>query len=230
MRNKWVAVIMVVLLAVLLPGGVSQATPTPPYVLVNNTTKQCAISILGDDCSWCNPPAGWEVLGVSGVKDCPAGYERLERINLNCRRYKNQFCCTSVSHHGNCEDLVVNHSQKQCGFVADITSCLLPEGWSKRPLETPEPSWNCPYNYQWVANVDCMDPTAAAALTQAAGQTLAALSTPTRSPQANGKSGSASSGSKVLPYALAASGGALLILLGRAIGRRKSKKYPHSTS
>jgi len=160
MQGKTIALVLAVVLLLLLPGGAALATPTPPYVFVNHTTRQCAVAIQGDDCSWCDPPTGWQVLGVSGPTQCPVGYTLVERLGLNCRRYKNQFCCSGGSHHGDCRDMVVNDSQKLCAFVPDIAGCTLPKGWAGRPISVEEYAWSCPFGYRWGDEVACLDETA----------------------------------------------------------------------
>lgn len=230
MRSKWVALVVAVIFALLLPKGVTLATPTPPYVLVSHSTKQCTVAILGDDCSWCDPPQGWEVLGVAGRAECPAGYTQVEQIELVCKRYKNRFCCTNGSHHGNCEDLVINHPQDQCGFVADVTGCRLPKGWTKRPTDVPEPRWNCPTDYGWVEDVACLDETAISTptltLAPAATQVSTATPGPTSTSVANGKS--APTRADVFLYCLPVVAGALLVSLIGFIARRP--KQPRQSS
>ncbi len=159
MMKRFLTIIFLAVLGLILfiPGRVSLATPTPPYVIINKETKECYITILGDDCSWCNPPAGWEVQGVATADAnhaCPDGYTRIEKLQMECNRYKNQFCCSGYSHHGNCEDMVVNEAQQSCAFVEDIQACNLPAGWSKRPESIDERSWVCPYS-QWTENITC---------------------------------------------------------------------------
>jgi hypothetical protein len=163
MRSKAVGLTWVLIFSLLQSGAAVRATPTPPYTLVNHSTQQCYETILGDDCMWCDPPPGWEVLGPSYTTQCPAGYARLERLALNCVPYKNQFCCTGGSHGpGDCEDLIVNASQELCAFVADIVGCTVPEGWAKQPADGRESGWVCPYGYQWAADVACLVETATA--------------------------------------------------------------------
>jgi hypothetical protein len=61
---------------------------------------------------------------------------------------------------GDCEDLIVNASQKLCAFVADIAGCGLPDGWAKRPADVRPGSWVCPFDYQWTADMPCLVETA----------------------------------------------------------------------
>jgi hypothetical protein len=92
MRRKLFIALLIAVFSLSIPGKTSFATPTPPYVLVNETTKECYITILGDECSWCDPPQGWEVLGVNGsdsaASGCPAGYTKIEQLQMDCRVYK----------------------------------------------------------------------------------------------------------------------------------------------
>jgi hypothetical protein len=162
MRKKLLLSIgLTALLLVILPGQISHATPTPPYILVNDSTRECYITILGDECSWCDPPQGWKTLGMnepsSGAPSCPAGYTKIDRLELNCTRYKTPYCCGAFSSHGDCEDMIVNATQQACAFVEDVNACILPEGWSKRPTDVPEGIWNCNFNQsQWVEDVTCL--------------------------------------------------------------------------
>lgn len=165
MRKKVLLSIgLTALLLVILPGQISHATPTPPYILVNESTGECYITILGDECSWCDPPQGWKTLGrndpASGSANCPAGYTKIDQLELNCTRYKTPYCCGVFSNHGDCEDMIVNATQQACAFVEDIHACILPEGWSKRPEDISEGIWNCNFNQsQWVEDVTCLTAT-----------------------------------------------------------------------
>src|SRR5512135_3257472 len=115
MRRKLLLCIslgMLLLLAV--PGQVSHATPTPLYILVNDTTKQCYVSIIGDECMWCEPPAGWRIYGPGNEgygplpTPCPEGYTKIEKLELDCRRSKSRECCGVFAAQGDCTDMVVN--------------------------------------------------------------------------------------------------------------------------
>jgi hypothetical protein len=170
MRKKLLlSISLAALLLLILPGQISYATPTPPYVLVNESTKECYITILGDECMWCNPPQGWITLdkygSSSGTSSCPAGFTKIDHLELNCTYYKTPYCCGEFSSHGDCADMVVNTTQQACAFVSDINACILPAGWSKRPTDIPESIWGCNFNrYHWVDEVTCLTapPTAAA--------------------------------------------------------------------
>jgi hypothetical protein len=148
---------LALVLLLLLPGSAALATPTPPYIIVNHTTKECGQSILGDDCSWCDPPPGWEVVGPAAGNQCPEGYTVVERIDMQCRRYKNQFCCSGFAHRGDCEDMVVHDADRLCAFVEDIQGCILPEGWTARPPDVELSGWMCPHDYRWADPVACLD-------------------------------------------------------------------------
>ncbi len=164
MRRKlivWVSLAMLLLLG--LPGQVSHATPTAPVILINESTHQCAIEIQGDECSWCDPPQGWTIIGPGtpgydyNRLECPAGYQKIDRLELNCRRYKSPYCCGGFASRGDCTDLVINATQKACAFVDDVNGCILPQGWSSRPTGVAEANWSCDFNqYQWVDNLACL--------------------------------------------------------------------------
>jgi hypothetical protein len=158
-RRK-IGVLFAVLIVSLFVTSPAAATPTPPVLVVNHNTKQCAGFIQGDDCHWCEPLEGWEILGYAREVSCPAGYEDLgfQGMTGNCRGYKNQFCCSNGTHRGDCEDLVINESEKLCAFVEEITGCSLPEGWASA---APTTEWDglCPHwpdTYQWVLDIACL--------------------------------------------------------------------------
>jgi hypothetical protein len=161
-------------LALWLPGsGASLAAPTPPVLVANDETRQCARMFSGDECMDCFPPDGWEILGVLGDVECPAGYTMVDDVDYTCQHFKNQFCC-SEGHSGapgDCADLVVYKAKKQCAFVPDINSCALPQGWTARPANVEARSWACPAEYEWVEDVSCTgtDPGAAAEGGQSGG-------------------------------------------------------------
>jgi len=152
----------IVLLFALLTASLSMAspvsaTPTPPVLVVNHGTGQCAEVIQGDDCHWCEPLEGWEVVGYSSDAECPDGYEELgfQGMTGDCRAYKSQFCCSDGAHHGDCEDLVINESEQQCAFVEEIRGCTLPLGWVSADDTT---RWfgRCPLGNRWVADITCI--------------------------------------------------------------------------
>ncbi len=159
MRAKLILLVLAVILPLLLARGVVLATPTPPYVFVNHTTKECVIRIHGDDCTWCEPPDGWQELGVQGQAQCPEDYARVEYLEFNCVGYKNQFCCSNGAHRGDCEDMIINDSKSQCTFVKDVANCTLPEGWISRSTRARERAWICPQDYRWGVTVTCLNAT-----------------------------------------------------------------------
>jgi len=138
------------LLVVLWPAGTLFATPTPPVILVNHESRECSQVIQGDDCSWCEPPAGWEVLGRAGEAPCPEGYAQVDGPAMDCRRYETPFCCSGGVHRGDCDDMVVDQGAAACGFVDEIEGCTLPEGWQSRPAGVEAQDWSCPAGYGWV--------------------------------------------------------------------------------
>lgn len=135
-------------LAVLWPEA-AIATPTPPVILVNHETQECSQVIQGDDCSWCEPPAGWEVLGRVGDVQCPGGYTDIDRPPMECRRYKTPFCCSGGAHRGDCEDMVIDQEAAICGFVSEIEGCSLPTNWQGRPPDVQPQVWACPAGWGW---------------------------------------------------------------------------------
>jgi hypothetical protein len=148
-------------LLLMLPGDVSYATPSPPITIVNESTRQCYVGIMSDECNWCDPPPGWKLLEgenpYSGGMECPAGYEKIDRLELDCHGYKEPYCCGVFSSQGDCEAMVINATQQECAFVDNINACVLPEGWSKRPTDMPTMVWGCNFNkYKWVDNVTCL--------------------------------------------------------------------------
>jgi hypothetical protein len=165
MRQKILIALFMTAFSMSIPGNAALATPTPPYVLVNETTLKCYIAILGDECSMCDPPPGWKVLGVAqdtSVAGCPAGYTKIEQLATDCRVYKDRYCCTEYF-SGDCEDLVVNKVARTCAFVDDINNCILPPGWSKRPADITAGRWRCPTapdSYEWKDPLACLTTTA----------------------------------------------------------------------
>ena len=127
------------------------AAPAPPQLVVNHESKQCAEFSGGDECIYCSPPDGWEILGNSWETECPAGYAQVEIVST-CTAQKVSFCCTEghSGAAGDCEDVVINEATEQCAFVEDISVCpSLPRGWDKYGAD-------CPY-YDWAENVQCLD-------------------------------------------------------------------------
>lgn len=131
------------------------AAPALPRYGINEQTKQCAEFFMGDECTSCTLPAGWQL-----IEDfqCPAGYEEIQMRSV-CTPQKNHFCCT-IYHSGSggdCDDLVVNDAEKKCAFVNDINNCnQLPKGWNHAEIID---GWGrvCPsHEYEWLETiVDC---------------------------------------------------------------------------
>ncbi len=160
-RKVLMAIGLAALLLLGLPRQVSHATPSPPYILVNEATRQCYVSIMNDECVWCDPPQGWKIYGEGnpsyGPTACPAGYTKIDELTLDCTRYKSRLCCGVFAAHGDCEDLVINATQQVCGFVDNIHACVLPAGWSERPTDVPPAIWSCNFEkYRWVDHVACL--------------------------------------------------------------------------
>jgi len=133
-----------------LLGERALAAPAPPELIVNHETKQCAEFVSGDECVYCSPPEGWEILGGLEEAECPEGYTTVE-IQAVCQAAKNDFCCTEghSGAPGDCEDVVINEAAGQCAFVEDINDCpALPGGWEKHGAD-------CPY-YDWAEDVACL--------------------------------------------------------------------------
>lgn len=80
MKRRAFLLLLAAMGAVQAVASTALATPTPPVVLVNDSDRQCAQAIQGDDCHWCDPPEGWTVLGYASNSQCPAGYADLGYI------------------------------------------------------------------------------------------------------------------------------------------------------
>ncbi len=215
--------IRIVLLLALLAAWLSiaspvNATPTPPVIMVNHSTRQCAEVIQGDDCHWCDPPEGWEVLGNSSQAACPAGYEDLgdQGMSGECVGYKSQFCCSDSAHHGDCEDLVIHESEQLCAFVEEINGCTLPEGWTSAG-DTTQWRGRCPFGNQWVPDIACVTAPEPAEPTATAPTATATPSTTQRPPLQDRIR-------PVLLWGLALALGGLLVvavwLIRKGLGRR----------
>lgn len=159
--RTWAAMAQALILAALsiaLWPAASLATPTPPVILVNHGAKECSEVLQGDDCSWCEPPPGWEVLGRAGEVTCPEEYARVDAPAMNCRRYETPFCCSGGVHRGDCEDMVIDHAAATCGFVDDSEGCTLPGNWQGRPAGIEPQDWACPAGYGWAPQpIPCLD-------------------------------------------------------------------------
>jgi hypothetical protein len=98
---------LVVLISALVLSGqvyvhIAYATPAAPVGLVNHTLKRCfAHVILADECHFCKPAEGWEIIQTG---QCPSGYTITNRqilmdMPLNCVEYpKNEwaFCSWGI--------------------------------------------------------------------------------------------------------------------------------------
>jgi hypothetical protein len=57
--------------------------------------------------------------------------------------------------------MVIDRRTEQCAFVDEIEGCLLPAGWDKMPQG--QAVWECPAEYSWVENLQCLTEEAAQA-------------------------------------------------------------------
>ena len=126
------------------------AAPMPPRPLVNHQTRQCAQIVPGDECGDVVLPPGWEYL--ESDQDCPAGYTTVD-LRPEWVHFKVPVCCTEghSGSRGDCQDVVIQQSNRQCAFVEDIQSCpALPAGWE---------TWgqDCPTGFEWVDDLACLD-------------------------------------------------------------------------
>ena len=123
----------------------------PPVRAINAETKQCADFFMGDECTSCVLPEGWEEIRT---EVCPPGYAALEGDPF-CQSTKGQFCCTDEhsGSDGDCEDLVINNDQKLCTFVEDINKCeSLPDRWTAAPNDGRFLGSSCPSKgYIWLS-------------------------------------------------------------------------------
>lgn len=153
MRRVAVSCLLALGIMLLAPLTVARATPTPPYLIVNHTTKECAERWIGDDCRWCDPLTGWEVVGLASKSQCPAGYTTIDHVDMDCRGYETPFCCSGGPHRGDCGDMVLHDADRLCAFVDEIEGCVLPEGWTQRPADVSPHDWYCPYGQGWQPDV-----------------------------------------------------------------------------
>lgn len=94
MQRKW---LLGILLASLLTFGLTQtvfATPDPPRVVINPSTRQCApVVYWQDECGSLILPPGWE---FSTESTCPAGYTQVNSLpHQEWKKQPNDFCCMS---------------------------------------------------------------------------------------------------------------------------------------
>jgi len=122
-------IIIPIFLLILFSFSVFASQAMPRYAL-NEQTKECSEFFMGDECTTCSPPEGWDIIEEF---QCPEGYEEVD-VNSVCGPHKSDFCCT-VAHsgvNGDCDDVVVNDVEKRCAFVEDITQCgSLPTNWEQ---------------------------------------------------------------------------------------------------
>jgi len=122
----------------------------PPRPVVNHSTRQCAVIVPGDECGDVILPTGWEYLDEAAGEKCPDGYSTIE-LHPEWAKFKVEHCCME-GHSGvagDCQDVVIRQSNRQCAFVEDIQICTaLPKGWE---------AWgkNCPTGFEWVDQVNC---------------------------------------------------------------------------
>jgi hypothetical protein len=139
-----------ILLLLLLSYTLSSAAPMPPSPVVNHQTHQCAVIVPGDECGDVILPSGWEYLDEAAGEVCPEGYATIE-LHPEWAHFKVPHCCmeghSGVS--GDCQDVVIDQSNRRCAFVEDIQNCQgLPDSWE---------AWgeNCPTKFEWVDDVTC---------------------------------------------------------------------------
>lgn len=154
MRKKIIFFIPLLLLLTFLFPLNTYASQAPPTYGVNPETKECSEFILGDECTSCVMPEGWEEIDEF---ECPDGFTEVP-VEPICTSVKNSFCCTAghSGSQGNCEDLVVNEVEQKCAFVEDINQCNeLPDNWEVAQ-EREFLGKICPYDYTWLEEyIDC---------------------------------------------------------------------------
>jgi hypothetical protein len=212
-KNSWLAVPVLLVIT----ASMAYAAPMPPRTLVNHKTHQCAQITPGDECGDVILPADWEYLDPNAGEQCPENYTFID-LHPEWLHFKASFCC-SEGHSGSpgdCQDVVLQQSRRQCAFVDDIQKCpALPEDWE---------AWgkNCPTGFEWAEEVACLgsqsspvvnatsaaqtEPTVTTQLTDtpAAIQTNPATPADTRNPL----------------FPCASSGLALIVLCGLVLRRR----------
>lgn len=138
--------LLLVVAAAAAMAALARAAPLPPRRVVNHQTQQCAEIVPGDECGDVLLPPGWEY--TDG--ECPAGYTPGE-IQVEWVHFEVSICCTE-GHSGvagDCQDVVIQRSLRQCAFVGDIEKCAgLPNGWEALGRD-------CPVEFTWVEDVVC---------------------------------------------------------------------------
>jgi hypothetical protein len=134
------------------------AAPLPPEIIINNSSKECAMFIAGDECMDCAPPLGWQSLGYTSDSSCPANYTMVSARGI-CKGFEVLHCCTEghSGASGECRNMVRNNFAKECAFVKDASNCTLPVGWLKMPENISSVEWLCPNSYNWTS-INCTAP------------------------------------------------------------------------
>ena len=146
-RVYWVAFAVLLLISI----SVAYAAPMPRRTLVNHKTQQCAQITPGDECGDVILPPDWEYQDPSLGEKCPDNYTLVD-LRPEWMGFKAPHCCTEghSGSGGDCQDVVIQQSQRQCAFVEDIQKCSsLPDGWD---------IWgqNCSIDFKWVEDVVCI--------------------------------------------------------------------------
>jgi hypothetical protein len=153
MRKNFVYLIPLLLtLFFLFPLDTHASLAAPAYG-INSETKECSEFILGDECTLCIMPKGWQRVDDF---ECPDGFTEVSASPI-CAPIKSAFCCTAghSGSQGDCEDLIINEVEQKCAFVEDINKCReLPENW-EAAQEGEFLGKICPYNYTWLEDIDC---------------------------------------------------------------------------
>jgi len=213
LKATWVA------LAVLLGIAISMAyaAPMPPRTLINHKTHQCAQITPGDECGDVVLPPDWEYLDTASGEKCPDNYTFID-LHPKWTHFKAQVCC-SEGHSGSagdCQDVVIQPTSRQCAFVEDIQKCTnLPVGWK---------AWgqNCPAGFKWSETIVCTNGESNPTENLTSGnQTVptAALQ-PTAEPPADQTTPASSADKRNPLFPCASSALVLIILFGVTLRRR----------
>ncbi len=128
-RNR---LILIISAFILLTFGIVQsvfATPDPPRVVINHTTRECdPLVYWRDECGEVTLPSGWEYHPESA---CPAEYTITELEGLEWDKYQNDFCCQNYGGM-NCPQ------ENQAGLSPNPPVTLVIE--TATPSATPEPA------------------------------------------------------------------------------------------
>lgn len=153
---KLVLFVMLPTLYFQILAGLALGAPLPLEMIANDTTRECAQFLPGDECVDCTIPSGWRNLGRDA--SCPAGYT-IVSVEGICRGFEIERCCTEghSGAAGNCENMTKNDLIDECAFMEDPTNCTLPVGWSTKPKNVSSSEWACPAAYDWTA-VRCNTP------------------------------------------------------------------------